>query len=562
MAEAGAPSRHRITLAIVCFALAAGLWSAAGAQEPTARPSPSPRAATRPAAAPADAIIVPEGWFRRIEPKIPTPKLPDEITRAFVIPVREPITMKTSYAIERKIKRCRRSGAQLVIFDFNTPGGRSDAMTRIAEDLIMDNLRDVYTVAYVNPNAYSAGAVIALATNEIVMSPTGKIGDAMPIMIGTDGSLQPLPKEERGKVESFARVEIRSIAEQRGRNADLAEGMITLSIEIWLIRHRTTGELKLVNADKVRGRIGNAPASTQPAMAENSAEDWSQWSYVRTIDDATTLATRTADESLSIGLSTHTFASMQDLLKFYHVAAEAVVLEDTWSETLVEFLTSPGLVSVLMLVGIICIYMEFQHPGLILPAVIGGLCFAIIFGGHYLSGMAEWWDIALFVLGVVLIVAELFLPTFGLLAIAGGLCCIIGLLSLAVPLGPDKWPIPRTDMDWALFNDMAVPMGLAIIGAFFAILLIARHLPRLPLAGRLLLAPIQTEPDTSLTNDSPVRRLRAGDVGVVEASCRPVGKVRFGNDLVDAVTEGAMVEAGARVRVLRREGNQVFVEKV
>jgi membrane-bound ClpP family serine protease len=76
------------------------------------------------------------------------------------------------------------AGAQLIIFEFNTPGGRSDAMEDIAK-LILTEVPDVYTPAYVDPEAYSAGAVIALACNEIDRSPIARLGDAMPIPAGT-----------------------------------------------------------------------------------------------------------------------------------------------------------------------------------------------------------------------------------------------------------------------------------------------------------------------------------------------------------------------------------------
>ncbi len=557
MFEAGAPTQRRVVVILAGMAMAAaGMFSAAGAQETTTRAAS--RTTSRATTAPAGAIFVPEGWFAPPEPNIAVPQLPQDVTRAFIIPIREVISQKTFNAFERKIKRCRRSGAQLIILDIDTPGGDGGAMLGIS-DLLIKGIPDVYTVAYVNPEAISAGAVISLSCTEIVMAPGGNIGDSMPVMLNaTHDQYVPMPPDERAKTESYFRSRMENIAEARGQNVALCNAMVTRTLEVWMIRNPRTRQVQLVNAAEVAGRVSNAPATTMPSSGGGGYQGWE---YVRTVDDAYTIATLTTTQAVGVGLVRNVSASMTDLLKHYRVAPDAVVLEDTWSETLVELLTSPLLTSLLMLVGIMCIYAEFQHPGLVVPALIGAVCFGIIFGSHYLSGMAEWWDIALFALGVVLIVVELFTPTMGLLAILGVLCCIVGLLSLALPLGPGKWTLPQTDLDWEMFHDMSVAMGLAIIGAFFGILLIARYLPKLPVAGRMVLAPVHAEPDTSLANDSPIRRLRAGDTGTVESICKPIGKVRFGDDLVDAVTEGGILPPGAAVRVLRREGNQVIVEK-
>lgn len=557
MFEAGALTRRRVVTILAGLLLAAGLWTAAGAQESTTAPASKP--ATRYAAAPADAIIVPEGWFAPAEPNIAVPKLPDDVTKAFVIPIREVISRKTYDALVRKIKRCRRSGAQLIVFDIDTPGGLGSAMEGISE-LLIKGIPDVYTVAYVDPEAISAGAVIALSCTEIVMAPLGKIGDSMPVMMNSSGNgYEPMPAAERSKIESYIRTSMRNIAEARGHNSALCEAMISLPLQVWLIRNPKTQQLQMVNPTEVVGRISAAPATTMPT-ANSSVYDG--WEYVRTVDDTETIATLTTSQALGVGLCRHVIPTMGKLLKHYHASPVAVELEDSWSETLVEMITSPTAVFFLTIIGLICIYAEYQHPGLIVPALIGAVCFGIIFGGHYLAGMAEWWDIALFAVGLVLIVVELFLPTMGIMAIVGVLCCIAGLLSLAVPMGPGKWTLPQTELDWQMFHDMALAMGMAIIGAFFGILLVARYLPKLPVAGRMVLAPVQLVPDTSLANDSPIRRLQAGDRGTVEAVCKPIGKVRFGDDLVDAVTEGGILPPGTAVRVLRREGNQVFVEKV
>lgn len=548
----------RRTKGWVMAALAAALLMAGSSSAQSASKSP----ASKPAPAfkaPPGALVVADGWFAAPKPQFAPPALPASITNAFVIPIHEPISEKTFGAIKRKMIRARSGGAQIIIFDMKTPGGRSDAMQDILR-LVLDDAREVYTVAYINPEAFSAGAVISLACTEIVVTPTAVIGDAMPIMLSPTGELSPMPREERGKMESAFRGIIRTIAENRGHNIALCEGMITLGLDIWLVRNRDTGELRVVNAAQERGRVHNAPPTSQPAV---SAPPSAEWEYLRTIDGPDSLVTLTGYEARNVGLAGEVLASMADLRKHYNIAAEPTVLEDTWSEALVEFLTSPAVAGILFFVGALGIYMEFNAPGHILPGVVGVICLAIFFGSKYLIGMAQWWEIALFVVGVALIVVEVFIvPGFGVAGIAGLIMCVVGLLAMLVPNAPGRLPIPVTDFDWSIFANGAMSLGIAFLAAVVAAMVLARYLPHVPVAGRLVLTPVQAGPDAAVSDISPIRHVQCGDVGVVERVCRPVGKVRFGDDLLDAGSEGMIIEPGATVRVLRREGNQVIVEKV
>ncbi|MCK4275988.1 MAG: hypothetical protein KAX78_05710, partial [Phycisphaerae bacterium] len=206
-----------------------GVCLAGGSDE---RSATQPATPTAPAEAkypdaPQGARIRPDGWFAPLT-QVKKPPLPEPIERAFVIPIEDAITGTMYEAIQRKIIRCRARGAQIIIFKMMTPGGSGAAMRKIVR-LIIDELRDIYTVAYVAPEAFSAGAVISLACDEIVVSPTAVIGDAMPIMIGPGGQLVPIPDKERGKIESGIRSEIRVLAKRNGYNVELCEAMITIT---------------------------------------------------------------------------------------------------------------------------------------------------------------------------------------------------------------------------------------------------------------------------------------------------------------------------------------------
>jgi membrane-bound serine protease (ClpP class) len=504
-----------------------------------------------------DRIYVGDDWFAR--PKVKRSALPKEITTAFVIPIHGPITKTTYQSVRRKVIKCKSSGAQMVIFDMDTPGGQMSAMSGIVRQII-DDLRDVYTVAYVHPQAFSAGAIISLACDEIVMSPTAVIGDAMPIMI-IGGKLVEIPEKERGKFESAARAEVRMLAERNGHNQALCEAMITITMKVWLIRNTKTGELQIVNPAKEHRKIrGDPTATTRPSEGETKLAD-GQWKYLKTIDGTDELVTLTTMEAQRLGFIVNTFDDMDDLEKHYNITVEPVVLGDNWSEDLVALLTSPVVMSILMFVGILAVYAELHTPGFGAAGAVAIVCFAIVFGSHYLVGLANWWEIALFFVGVALLAVELLLiPGFGVAGVAGLFCCVVALLAMLIPNAPTELPWPETEGAWDMFKTGAIWMMVAFVAATVASMFLARYLPKVPIAGRLVLVAPEAPHTPPTTADAPILNVVAGQVGKVTQTCRPVGKVRIDGRLVDAIADGAFIEAGAEIIVLRNEGNRVVIE--
>jgi len=516
---------------------------------------------TRPAyrPAPEGARITSEGWMAPRVRKHPAPKLPDEVTKAFIIDIRDPggITLTTLESVERKITLCKGRGAELVVMDLDTPGGRSDAMEGIC-DLITKELKDVYTVAFVNPRAISAGAIISLACTEIVMTPGSRIGDSMPIF----ATGQEMPEKLRGKIETNARTLTQALAERNGHNIDLCEAMITSTREMWRIRNRKTREVRVVDPDGQSWRrlVANWPG-TEATTAEDAELDWE---FIRAIDRKKDvgLVMLTDTEALKCGFIDHVFDDLDGLKKHYNITATPIRLEDNWSEDLVAFLTSPALTGLLMTLAVMCVYMEFNTPGFGIAGGTAIACFAVLFGSHYLIGLAQWWEVGLFGLGLVLIAVEVFIiPGFGVAGVSGILCCVIGLMAMVVPNAPTELPWPQTDLDWEWFAPGLYALGLGFALGVIGAVILAQYLPKIPIASRLVLGSAQAAGDAPATADAPIMHVKVGDTGVVETVCRPVGTVRFGNELCDATADGTTIRTGARVRVVKRTGNQLIVEE-
>ena len=520
-------------------------WGAASGEATT---GPAPQI-------PPGARVTDEGWFAPRRPQGVQVKLPRKVTKAFVIQIHDGITKATYEAVRRKVVRCRTAAAEMVILDMNTPGGDLMATRKIVK-LLMDDLEDVYRVAYVNPEAYSAGAIISLACHEIVMNRRSVIGDAMPIIMQGD-----LSKAKRAKIESPLLAEARILAVENGYNQALCEGMITIKVEVWLIRHRRTRELRVVDADSNgwRRKVAGAPGERK----KNSADKDKAWEFLKTVDPDHKLVTMNTREALRYGLVEHVFRSRQELEKHYGLTVPAAELIDTWSETMVTWLTSPPVVAILVLIGIMAFYSELRTPGLGVPGAVAVVCFGIVFGSHYLTGLAAWWEVALFALGLVLLALEVFvIPGFGVAGVGGIVCCTVGLLAIFVDNPPDRLPIPSGALSWSMFSNGVFALGCAFVLSMIGGAILAKYLANIPIVSKVVLGPVEASDEAPVTADAPVRKVHVGSVGVVESMCRPVGKVRFGQDLVDASSEGEIVGPGARVRVLRYEGNRVVIEKV
>jgi len=139
---------------------------------------------------------------------------------------------------------------------------------------------------------------------------------------------------------------------------------------------------------------------------------------------------------------------------------------------------------------------------------------------------------------------------------------VAGLLAIIVSNAPTELPIPETELDWHLFSTGLMALGLGFVAALVGSLLLMQYLPRLPITNRLALAEAQHYGEPTVTAGSPLAGVAVGDIGVVETMCRPVGKVRFGEELLDAAAEGDYIDVGREVKLVRADGNRLVVEQI
>jgi membrane-bound serine protease (ClpP class) len=415
--------------------------------------------------------------------------------------------------LRRAIKAAENAGASAIIIEMNTYGGRLDSADDIAGAL---NRTTIPTYTFINTNAGSAGSLIALATRHIYMSPVSAIGAAAPVLsTGAD-----LPATEKEKTLSYWSALVRSSATRNGHNPDIGEAFMDKEKEV-----------------KIGDRVVHAKGTLLTLSAQEATE---------LINGKPLLADGTAD-------------SVADLAKKAGLKGNLVALDPSGFERLAFWITA--LAPLLLLLGIICAYLEFKMPGASLPGIIAAICFALFFAGHYLAGLAGWEVVALFVLGVVFVLVEIlfFAHSTIVFGVIGGFLILGSLLWAMIDRYPGETFFPTGDM-------LAIPLRnlfLSLVAATVAITVLARYLPKTSLYRRFAL--MTTNPPGPSLAGIPREFATALDVtpgmeGTAETTLRPSGKGRFADHVIDVVTGGEFISAETPISVVQKDGMRVVVK--
>jgi membrane-bound serine protease (ClpP class) len=431
-----------------------------------------------------------------------------------VVPLRGEVAPSLLAFLRRAVKTAEGNQASVIIFEMNTYGGRLDAAADIVNVL---NQTNIPTYTFVNTNAGSAGAIIAIATQHIFMAPVSAIGAATPILpTGED-----LPATAKDKTISYWSALIRGSAIKNGHNPDIAEAFMNKDKEVKIGERviHPKGAVLTLNAQEAAERI-----TGKPLLAEGVVD------------------------------------SIADLTKKAGLKGNLVTIEPTGFEQIAFWITS--LAPLLLLGGIIGAYLEFKIPGATLPGVISAICFALFFLGHYLAGLAGWEVVALFVLGIVLILIEIlfFAHSTIVFGVVGVFLVLASLLWAMIDRYPGQNFLPSGKM-------LAIPLlnlFIAIIGSLIVIALLARYLPRTSIYRRFAL--MDSNPPGPSLSGAPRQlatavSLKAGMQGTAVTVLRPSGKARFADHVVDVVTEGEFIASQTAVTVIQTDGMRVVVKR-
>lgn len=497
-------------------------------------------------------LLLIAGWIMAAEPNVTGTEQPT--AKAAVIVCKGMIDDGLYKSIKRRTKIAIGEGADYLIFEIGTYGGLLQSADDIAKYLILDmpQISDkAHTVAYITTEAISAGAMISVSCQDIIMRENTTIGDCAPIVMG--GKLEGV---EREKAESFTRAAFTRAAEANGYPVALLKAMVTIQTEVFRVKNLETSEFEFFESEEL--------------PKDPNAYDLENKELIVKDDELLTL---TASKALEYGIARATVQDLSGVLDFLaerdgvKFAGEPMLLETSWSEEMVRWLNSPVVMAILVMLALLGVYMEFNTPGLGLPGLVAVICFVIIIGSKYLIGLANWVEVALFIIGIILLLIEfLVLPGFGIAGISGIICIFAGLFGMLIKNPPDKLPWPSNAVDWSDFTQGVIGLSLGFGGFIISAWLLSKYMPKIPYLSGLILVPTSSKKGgtmrVNMTKpvESEIAGVNVGDIGEVVSTLRPTGKVRFGDAIVDVVAEGDFLNIGTRVKIIEIHGNRVVVK--
>ncbi|HYC59743.1 MAG TPA: nodulation protein NfeD [Thermoanaerobaculia bacterium] len=381
--------------------------------------------------------------------------------------------------VGRALEEAAKTQADAVIIELRTPGGLETSMRGMVEKIIRSRVPVIVWVGPGGARAASAGFFILQAADVAAMAPGTNTGAAHPVLLG-----EKLDDVMKMKVQNDAAAFMRSLAQRRGRNVKAAESGVR--------------EAKSFTEDEALAlKLIEVVAPNVPALV--------QWADGKTVKrfDGTTTTLRVAGKPL-------------------------VDYEMSLKQKLLSWIMNPNITFILMSLGMLALWAEFNHPGAILPGVVGLIAITLaVFALNLLP--TRFAAFALILVAFALFALEAKFTSYGILGTGGVLCMIFGALLLV------DGPIPELRV--SLMTALVVSVPIGIIAVFLMTLVLRAHKN-----------PVVTGADAMI-----------GEIGIARTAVDGHGKVFVHGELWNAIANTAIPE-GARVRVRGFDGMRVVVE--
>lgn len=310
--------------------------------------------------------------------------------RVLTLDVKGVITGGTAEYVTAGLARARAEGYAAVALSLDTPGGQLDATREIVQAMLASEIPVLVWVGPAGARAGSAGVFLTLAADVAAMHPTSNIGAAHPVTSGGKDVAEEAGKDMAKKVENDTAAFARSVAEANGRNAEWAEKAVRESVSV------TAGEavgLKVV--DFTAADLSEALAKAEGRKVRTAAGE-----------------------------------------KSFRAGGAQVRYEKTIRQQVLSFLSDPNVVALLMLLGTLGIAVEFYHPGMIVPGVLGGFALFLAFVAMRVIPV-NIGAVLLILAGVALLVAEAYVTAHGVAGLGGAACIVLGTLFFIDKASPD-----------------------------------------------------------------------------------------------------------------------------
>jgi membrane-bound serine protease (ClpP class) len=424
---------------------------------------------------------------------------PDKDFIVYKFDIKEQIARPALRNTQRAFEDAAEVNADFILIHMNTYGGQVDMADSIRTRIMQSRIP---TMVFIDNNAASAGALISIATDRIFMRPGANIGAAT--VVDQTGEVVP------DKFQSYMRSMMRSTAEAKGRDPEIAQAMVDPSFEI-------EGVIE-------EGKV----------------------------------LTFTASEAMRWGFCEGIAENIEEVIALAGIENYVLIEQKlTGLDKVINFLIHPLVSGILIMLILGGIYFELQTPGVGFPILAAITAALFYFAPLYLEGLASHWEVLIFIIGLVLLAVEIFaLPGFGVAGILGIVFIISGLAFAMVGNdGPDFTGVPANEITYAF---------LIVIIAFFisissSVYLGAKLLTNKGTIGNTLA--LNTVQDTSAGYSSAnmIMKELLGKTGVAFTMLRPSGKVEIDDEIYDATALTGYIEKGVSVKVVKYETSQIFV---
>jgi len=405
--------------------------------------------------------------------------------------------------------------ADYILIHMNTYGGTVVDADSIRTKILNSNIP---VMVFIDNNAASAGALISIACDSIYMRSGANIGAAT--VVNQTGEVQP------DKYQSYMRSIMRATAEAKGKI--------------------------LIDEEGERKMIWKRDPSIAEAMVDPSIQ-------IEGVIDSGKVLTFTVREAIENNFCEAEANSVSEVIKLAGLKDyEFVEYKLTAVDKIINFLINPVVSGLLIMLIIGGVYFELQSPGIGFPlaaAILGAILF---FAPLYLEGLAENWEIIIFIIGIILVGVEVFvIPGFGIAGISGIILIITGLtLSM---IGNVYFDFESVRLN-GLFTALAIVISSIFLSILFSIF-ISRKLLISSRLSFLVLKSTQQKSEGYVGVEASTSKL-IGKEGIAMTILRPSGKVLIDQDVFDAKAEVSFIDKGEKVKVLKYEAGQIYVEIV
>ncbi len=468
---------------------------------------------------------------------------------ARVIAINNVIGKQLADFIARETQRAISDGINMIIYDIDSPSGDKLQAQQVATVIAELDPAKVTTVAWIRKEATQAGTLAALSCDRIFLADDATIGniDLKAMRLNNGHRLQPVEEVNADDQQRLLTV-IASIANRKNRSLSLLQAMADSTKPVFEVTQKESGRVAWMNDQEL---------AAQP-------DEWVKGAAIPEARGGELLVLN-AKRAHDLGIAESPCHDMEQLRTRLGISETTDLrpVAKTWVDNLVTALNSGWGGFLLVTIGIIFIYLELHMPaGLYLIGAITS--FSLFFWSRFLGGSAGGLELTLFILGMVLLGIEFFvIPGFGVFGVTGILMTVASLVMASNTFSG----MSATEGFEQSMNSLG-SLAAALMVVIAVAVAMNRFLPSIPFINRLILTPpgyVQNHGegvllDPSLQNQPvSVGPIGVGMVGITASSLRPTGKAMFGDNYVDVVSDGAYIDHGTKIEVIRLAGNRIIV---